>query len=68
MPVPAEILGLGIWVVLAATAALLIFARTGRRLDRVESTPFAVGHAASIGGLAAPARPPHQPRDILLTL
>jgi len=34
--VPAEILHLDIWVMLAAVALLLVFARTGRRLSRGE--------------------------------
>jgi len=34
--VPAEILRLDLWVMLATVAVLLVFARTGRRLTRGE--------------------------------
>jgi cation:H+ antiporter len=55
IPVPPEILAVDIWVMLAATAALLVFAATGRRLDRRESAVLLVVYLAYVGGLAVRA-------------
>jgi cation:H+ antiporter len=53
IPVPPEIIRLDIWVMLAATAALLVFAATGRRLDRRESGVFLLAYASYIAVLAS---------------
>jgi cation:H+ antiporter len=55
IPVPPEIVRLDIWVMLAATALLLVFARTGRRLDRRESAVFVAAYAGYVAVLAARA-------------
>ena len=55
VPVPPEILRVDIWVMLAATAALLVFAATGRRLDRRESAMLLVVYVAYVAGLAVRA-------------
>jgi cation:H+ antiporter len=51
IPVPPQIVELDIWVMLAATAALLVFAASGRRLDRRESAFLLVAYAAYVGVL-----------------
>lgn len=40
LPVPGEILRLDLWVMLAATALLIVFALTGRRISRPEGAIF----------------------------
>ncbi|SIT82888.1 calcium/sodium antiporter [Pontibaca methylaminivorans] len=49
--VPDEIISLDIWVMIAATAALLLFARTGWRIERREGAALMAGYAAYIGWL-----------------
>jgi cation:H+ antiporter len=55
IPVPTEILRLDIWVMLAATALLLVFAGTGRRLDRGESLVLLTCYIAYVAVLASRA-------------
>ena len=61
IPVPPEIARLDIWVMLAATLLLVVFAWTGQRLDRRESAValslyvLYVGYLASIAGSPAAA-------------
>lgn len=49
--VPVEIVSLDIWVMIAATVALLLFARTGWRIERREGAALMAGYAAYIGWL-----------------
>ncbi len=49
--VPDEIVSLDIWVMIAATVALLLFARTGWRIERREGAALMAGYAAYIGWL-----------------
>ena len=51
--VPAQIIRADIWVMLAATAALVIFARTGGRIGRREGMVLALGYAAYLAALVA---------------
>lgn len=51
--VPPAIAGLDIWVMLAATALLLIFAVTGTRVSRWEGGAFLAGYAGYLGYLVA---------------
>jgi cation:H+ antiporter len=53
IPAPAEILRLDIWVMLAATALLLVFAATWRRLDRREGAVLLAGYVGYIAVLAS---------------
>lgn len=62
--VPAEIAGFDIWVMVAATIALIIFAATNRTLSRFEGFLLLLAYAAYIGylahiglGIAAPQIP-----------
>ena len=52
MDVPPAIAGLDIWAMLAATAALVIFAATGGRLSRGEGGVLLLGYGAYLGVLA----------------
>ncbi len=52
IPIPAEIVRLDIWVVLAATLAMLVFVRTGWRLSRAEGAALLVAYVAYLGLLA----------------
>lgn len=52
IPVPAEIVRLDIWVMLAATALLLVFAYSGRQIVRWEGIAFLVAYLGYIGWLA----------------
>ena len=52
IPVPAEIIGFDVWVMLAATALLVAFAVTGRRITRVEGGILMAGYAAYLLALA----------------
>ncbi|MEM8948093.1 MAG: calcium/sodium antiporter [Pseudomonadota bacterium] len=47
--VPGEIAGFDVWVMLGATALLLIFATTGWRISRREGAVLLVGYIAFIG-------------------
>ena len=50
--VPPEIARLDIWVMVAATAALIAFMRTGGGLQRLESAGLLIGYVAYVGFLA----------------
>ena len=53
--VPADIAGLDVWVMTVATVALIAFAMTGWRLNRLEGAAFVAAYLAYIGyRLAAP--------------
>lgn len=51
LAIPPEIARLDIWVMLAATAAFLVFARTGWQVGRREGVVLLVAYAAYIGVL-----------------
>ncbi len=53
--VPAEVLRLDIWVMLAATAAMVVMAATGRRVTRGEGAVLLAAYGAYIAWLAATA-------------
>lgn len=55
MPVPTEIVRFDIWVMLAATAALLVAAGTGRRITRGEGAVLSLAYAVYLGVLVAGA-------------
>ena len=55
IPVPREILSFDIWVMGAATAALLAVAVTGWRVSRVEGAALLLAYAAYLGWLGATA-------------
>lgn len=55
VPIPAEIAGFDIWVMLAATAALALVAITGWRVNRAEGLALLASYAAYVGWLAATA-------------
>lgn len=54
LQVPQSIAQLDIWVMLAAAAALLVFARTGWRIGRREGAVLVLAFAAYMGWLIAP--------------
>jgi cation:H+ antiporter len=51
LAVPAEILRLDLWVMLAVTALMILFAITGWRLTRGEGLVFLLGYAGYLGVL-----------------
>lgn len=51
LAVPPEILRFDIWVMLAATAAFLVFAGTGARITRAEGAALCLAYAAYLGVL-----------------
>lgn len=51
MAIPKEIVTLDIWVLLAATAVMVLFARTGWTISRREGAIFVLAYAAYIGVL-----------------
>lgn len=53
--IPPEIIRLDIWILVAATAVLMLFLRTGWLLARWEGALFLAGNAAYIGFLTASA-------------
>ncbi|MCB1342184.1 MAG: calcium/sodium antiporter [Pseudooceanicola sp.] len=55
VPIPPEIARFDIWVMLAATAALIVFAVTGWKVTRGEGAVFLGGYAAYCGWLVAGA-------------
>jgi cation:H+ antiporter len=55
--VPAEILARDIWLMLAATGLLVLFARTGFTLHRWEGFLFLAGYVAYVASLAVLAGP-----------
>jgi cation:H+ antiporter len=55
LTVPPEILRLDIWVMLAATAALIVVAMTGWRITRGEGAVLVAGYLAYLGVLIAGA-------------
>lgn len=55
LPVPESLAQLDIWVMLAASGLLLVFAATGRRLDRIEGGLFLAGDLAYLAYLAVTA-------------
>jgi cation:H+ antiporter len=55
IPVPPEIARLDIWVLIGATALLMVFLRTGWRLRRWEGFAFLLLYVAYLGWLAASA-------------
>lgn len=50
--VPAEIMNVDIWVMLAATVLLVVFARTGSRISRWEGAFLFTGYVVYVGYLA----------------
>lgn len=52
LAVPAAILRFDVWVMLAATLLLILFATTGRRLSRIEGAVFLLAYAAYVAALA----------------
>ena len=50
--IPPEVIRLDIWVLLAATALLAVFLRTGGGLKRLEGAAFLLAYAAYVGFLA----------------
>lgn len=52
IPVPPEIARLDVWVMLAASVALVVGVGTGLRLNRMEGLLFLLGYAVYIGALA----------------
>ena len=52
LDIPARLAATDIWVMLAATVALLVIARTGYRISRVEGGAMLAGFAAYSGALA----------------
>ena len=55
MPVPPEILRFDLWAMLGAAAALLLFARSGWRIGRVEGAVLFAGYLAYLGLIAGTA-------------
>lgn len=55
IPFPAEIAALDVWVALATAVALLLFAASGARLNRIEGGILAAAYAGYVGYLAAGA-------------
>ncbi|MCD7060087.1 calcium/sodium antiporter [Pelagibacterium xiamenense] len=55
IPVPAEIIRLDIWIMLAATVGLIAFAYTARRIERWEGAVFLLAYAGYIGWLGLSA-------------
>ncbi|MEX0922801.1 MAG: calcium/sodium antiporter [Rhodovibrionaceae bacterium] len=57
IPVPVEIAGFDVWVMLGATLLLLVFAATGQRISRWEGAALLAGYGAYLAVLAilAPA-------------
>lgn len=53
IPVPREIMSVDIWVMLAATALLLIMARTGLRVTRTEGAILLAGYGGYTAWLAS---------------
>ncbi|WP_300393550.1 calcium/sodium antiporter [Henriciella sp.] len=53
IPVPPEIMAVDIWVMLGATAALIILARTGHRINRTEGALMLAGYAGYTAWLAS---------------
>jgi cation:H+ antiporter len=51
--VPDDVAALDIWVMLAATAALILFAMTSWRINRVEGGLLLTGYASYLGFIAA---------------
>lgn len=49
--IPAQIARFDIWIMVAATALLVLFARTGFKLHRWEGFAFVVAYAAYVGAL-----------------
>ncbi len=56
LSIPPEILRLDIWVMLGATALLLVFARTGWRLRRLEGAMLLGGYVIYLGVLIGTAQ------------
>lgn len=54
LPMPPEIVGFDIWIMLAATVLLILFAVTGWRITRREAVLLLLGYAAYITALAVP--------------
>ena len=52
IPVPPEIIRLDIWVMLAATALLIMFSFTGWRLNRIEGFLFVATYGVYVGYLS----------------
>jgi len=53
IPVPREIIAVDIWVMLAATGALIVLARTGHRITRGEGALMLAGYAGYTAWLAS---------------
>ncbi|WP_119677871.1 calcium/sodium antiporter [Indioceanicola profundi] len=53
VPIPPEIARFDLWVMIAVTALLLLFAFTGRRLSRIEGAVLAGGYAAYLVALGS---------------
>jgi len=54
LPMPVEIVGFDIWIMLAATILLIVFAVTGWRISRREAILLLFGYIAYIAALAGP--------------
>ncbi|MCB1557753.1 MAG: calcium/sodium antiporter [Alphaproteobacteria bacterium] len=52
IPIPAEILQFDLWIMIAASAALLLFAYSGRKISRIEGGLLLGAYAAYIGTVA----------------
>ena len=53
IPVPREIMAVDIWVMLAATGALIVLARTGYRITRGEGALMLASYAGYTAWLAS---------------
>ena len=53
IPIPREIMAVDIWVMLAATGALIVLARTGHRITRGEGALMLAGYAGYTAWLAS---------------
>lgn len=52
IPIPAEILQFDLWIMIAASAALLLFAYSGRKISRIEGGLLLGAYVAYIGTVA----------------
>lgn len=54
LPMPVEIVGFDVWIMLAATVLLILFAVSGWQVTRREAILLLVGYAAYVAALAGP--------------
>lgn len=57
VPVPTQILGFDMWVMLGAAVAFMVYARAGWRLTRAEGALFAIGYLMYVVYLIVHAEP-----------